>query len=258
MQSARSVHQGGQCGFGDYLARGGLCFVPLDSYEAAIAEAPEAPVDEGAHRRQQLQRLFEEMDLDNSGFMDADEVSKLAQTRRKLYQKEGDKTWTEAMNNRLLKRIDTDGDGRIDKQEFVDHYTGLFETQDSYHFNTWFQEFLEVVHQVHAAAPPVVEQGSVADELLPADTWSGGVVEESLPKLVVDVDEILRQLTNWMMCGEAGRQRLAIARRAAAQIPAGCSITKDVHPRLPLQHPPRQVSVTSATTMRIRTDIDRY
>ena len=96
-------------------------------------------------------------------------------------------------------------------------------------------------------------------QVLPADACTGGVVEESRPpQLVVDVDEMPRQLTNWMMCGEVGRQRLAIARRAAVQVPAGCSITKDAHPRLPLQHPPRQVSVTSAMTMRIRTDMDRY
>ena len=108
---------------------------------AAKAQRQAAPLS----RRQQLQSLFEEMDLGNSGFIDADEVSKLAQTRRELYQKQGDRTWTETMNDRLLKKIDTDGDGRIDKQEFVEHYKGLFETTDEQHFATWFHEFREVI-----------------------------------------------------------------------------------------------------------------
>ena len=114
---------------------------------------------EESRRCGQLHGLFEEMDLDHSGFIEAEEVSKLAQTRRDLYHKAGDKTWTDAMNSRLLQKIDTNGDGKIDRDEFANHYVGLFGAHDDSHFNTWFQEFSEVVQRLHGSGSEAKASG---------------------------------------------------------------------------------------------------
>ena len=114
-------------------------------------------------RQQQLQNLFQEMDLDDSGFMEADEVNELAQMRRALHHKEGDKTWTDDMNNRLLKKIDTNRDGQINQDEFTDHYLRLFESQDEHAFNTWVDQFWRVVQELHGT--PALRESDVVHNL---------------------------------------------------------------------------------------------
>jgi len=99
-------------------------------------------------RQQQLRTLFEAMDLDNSGCIDADELSELAQMRRDLYHESSGNTWTTDMNNRLLKIIDTDGDGQIDKDEFCAHYIRIFKAKDDSQFSTWLNQFKEVSQQL--------------------------------------------------------------------------------------------------------------
>jgi len=99
-------------------------------------------------RQQQLRTLFEAMDLDNSGCIDADELSELAQMRRDLYHESSNSTWTTDMNNRLLKIIDTDGDGQIDKDEFCAHYIRIFKAKDDSQFSTWLNQFKEVSQQL--------------------------------------------------------------------------------------------------------------
>ena len=112
------------------------------------AQSLHEPVPSQASRQQQLQSLFQEMDLDNSGNIDAAELSEVAQMRRALHQKSGDKAWTAALNNRLMEVIDSDGDGQINKFEFIDHYLRLFEAQDDDHFNTWAEQFQHVVQEL--------------------------------------------------------------------------------------------------------------
>ena len=111
------------------------------------AETDSAPLS----RKQQLQTTFEEMDLDDSGFIDSQEVSELAQMRRGLYPMRGDRTWTGGLNRALLKKIDTDGNGKIDKSEFVAHYLDIFEGQDDHHFDIWVEQFRFVVQRLHGS-----------------------------------------------------------------------------------------------------------
>ena len=66
-----------------------------------------------------------------------------------MHQKEDDSRWTEEMNDQLMKHIDSGGNGKIEKAEFTNHYADLFEAQDASHFDTWFEQFSNVVNRLH-------------------------------------------------------------------------------------------------------------
>ena len=131
----------------------------------------QSQVSKGAPRRQQLQSLFQEMDFDNSGNIDAAELSEVAQMRRALHQKSGDKPWTAALNNRLMEVIDSDGDGQINKFEFIDHYLRLFEAQDDYHFYTWVEQFQQVVQELHKRSASAAAAVSSPDMMSPSEVF---------------------------------------------------------------------------------------
>merc|ERR1740130_430552 len=73
--------------------------------------------------------------------------------RRALYPMKGDRAWTDDLNHRLLKVIDTHGDSQINESEFVRHYHRLFMTQDDHVFNTWVEQFQFVVQKLHRYTP---------------------------------------------------------------------------------------------------------
>lgn len=71
-------------------------------------------------RRRLLSKVFLKFDLDNSGAVDSRELKKLGTTRRTLGHKES--VWRESRNLKLLRKIDANHDGQIDKEEFVAHF----------------------------------------------------------------------------------------------------------------------------------------
>jgi len=117
------------------------------------AELGGKPTPHSLSREQQLQTTFDEMDLDSSGYIESSEMSELAQMRRDLYPMRADQKWTGELNRALLRKVDTDGNGKIDKREFVAHYLELFEDQDDCHFNTWVKQFRFVVQKLHGYTP---------------------------------------------------------------------------------------------------------
>ena len=174
-------------------------------------------------RWQQLQNLFGEMDLDNSGFIEADEVNQLAQMRRALHQKKGDKMWNDAMNNRLLMKIDANGDGQIQQAEFVDHYLGLFENQDDRHFDTWVEQFRQVVQELHCIqtppptppkikSPPHSQQNSRAtaskrdqirgrsESTEVSPLWEGQSADDMVASMALAIGNPDAALMLWLMC----------------------------------------------------------
>ena len=157
-------------------------------------------------RRQQLEKVFEEMDLDNSGFIDAEELSELALMRRALHQKQGDTTWTEQMNKRLLKEIDTDGDGQINQTEFVDHYDQLFRGEDDVDFDTWLAQFLQVVQELQGVK--LKKQLLLANSLPTPDEQASAEMAAIVQELRVCKNELeatsrLLEQEKDRSCGEA-------------------------------------------------------
>ena len=73
-----------------------------------------------ANRMKVLRNVFEAFDLDNSGVIEPAELLALGEKRRELGQKSG--VWSREKNRALVNRMDKDGNGKIDSNEFVTHF----------------------------------------------------------------------------------------------------------------------------------------
>ena len=98
-------------------------------------------------RQQQLVAVFQEFDLDGSGVIEAGELLQLGQMRRRLGQKGGE--WSEAKNNRLIRRMDANGDGEISQDEFSTHFERAL-PREAREFETTVRQFMEVAKACRA------------------------------------------------------------------------------------------------------------
>jgi len=88
---------------------------------------------------------------------------KLGTARRSLGQKSS--AWTPEKNAKLVAKIDKDGDGEIDKNEFVTHFDGML-PRDQLDFDNTVDQFMDVaracrqekIKKKEAAKPAAVEQ----------------------------------------------------------------------------------------------------
>jgi len=96
-------------------------------------------------RNAALAKVFEAFDEDGSGAVEAGELLALGKARRKLGQKGGE--WSEAQNARLLKKMDTDGSGTIDCEEFCSYFAEAL-THDEEAFNVTIESFMEVAQSI--------------------------------------------------------------------------------------------------------------
>merc|ERR1711865_642272 len=113
-----------------------------------------------AHRQKRLETVFAEFDYDDSGSIEDVELLELGRARQTTGQKQRD--WSPDRNRRLVKKMDTDGDGLIGKSEFV-HYFSESLPREKALFEAVIQQFLEVAEAVRKRkqqqeAVPAVEQ----------------------------------------------------------------------------------------------------
>ena len=92
-------------------------------------------------RRRLLSQVFFKFDLDNNGVVSSRELKKLGTARRTLGQKEN--AWTESRNLKLLRKMDVNDDGQIDKEEFVAHFNEALPASEEV-FMTVIAQFMEV------------------------------------------------------------------------------------------------------------------
>jgi len=97
------------------------------------------------YRAGRLAAVFEVFDLDGSGAIGSDELQKLGTARRTLGQKKGE--WTPEQNARLVAKMDQDGDGGIDKQEFVNYFAEAL-PKAQFDFDTVVDQFMAVAKEV--------------------------------------------------------------------------------------------------------------
>ena len=64
--------------------------------------------------------MHKAVETDRSGHIEAAELSTLGQARRKVGQRKGE--WTKGMNQRMVDRMDSSGDGKIGADEFAQHF----------------------------------------------------------------------------------------------------------------------------------------
>jgi len=66
-----------------------------------------------------VHKLF---DIDNGGYIEAEELLALGKMRRSLGQKQGE--WTKEMNDRFMAKLDSSGDGKLEMAEFSSYFNG--------------------------------------------------------------------------------------------------------------------------------------
>ena len=101
-------------------------------------------------RVEKLTDLFYQFDLDNSGFVEPQELLQLGKARRSAGQKVGD--WTEEENSRLVKKMDAKGDGKIRKAEFVEYFEFALPRSSS-NFDAIMVQFQDAARACRTAAP---------------------------------------------------------------------------------------------------------
>lgn len=133
---------------GDSLSKDDEEFEAIcDDMEARAKTARQAKESERRERRTgKLERVFDAFDLDGSGTVEKDELYELGNARRSLGQARG--TWTEEKNNRLVERLDQNGDGQVSKEEFATEFEKML-TYNEEDFNEAIAQFMVVAEQVH-------------------------------------------------------------------------------------------------------------
>eukprot|EP00658_Telonema_sp_P-2_P078245 TRINITY_DN7287_c0_g1_i6.p1 TRINITY_DN7287_c0_g1~~TRINITY_DN7287_c0_g1_i6.p1 ORF type:complete len:465 (-),score=192.02 TRINITY_DN7287_c0_g1_i6:334-1728(-) len=98
--------------------------------------------DAEKHRRQEaLLKVFKEMDDDDSGYVEAAELLLLGQARRKLGHKQGE--WTVEKNDKMVAKMDKNGDGHISAEEFAAHFETIL-PRGTKEFDWVIQQFMQV------------------------------------------------------------------------------------------------------------------
>jgi len=98
-----------------------------------------------AIRSHVIGEVFDLFDLDGLGTVQADELLLLGQARRTLGQKTG--TWDEEKNKKFMAKIDKDGSGDCDRDEFVAHFSKALPF-DQDQFSTIMHQFMGVARDV--------------------------------------------------------------------------------------------------------------
>merc|ERR1712195_415720 len=100
-------------------------------------------VRESEQRQASLVKVYEEFDLDGGGDVGEHELLLLGQTRRKLGQKGGE--WTKEMNDKLMRKIGTDGFGNIPSKCFAKHFDAAL-PNDTDEFEKIIEQFIACAH----------------------------------------------------------------------------------------------------------------
>eukprot|EP00658_Telonema_sp_P-2_P076298 TRINITY_DN6653_c0_g1_i1.p1 TRINITY_DN6653_c0_g1~~TRINITY_DN6653_c0_g1_i1.p1 ORF type:complete len:604 (+),score=126.90 TRINITY_DN6653_c0_g1_i1:162-1973(+) len=143
---------------------------PATTTEAATSRWNQAKQEERAWA---LRSVFDLFDLDGSGTLEADELLQLGIARRALGHQKGE--WTPEANERLLQRVDKDGDGVVDREEFCRYFAEEL-PRDRSLFKWEIERFREVASRCRQARHQrrVAALRTVFDEL---DQMGSGSLE---------------------------------------------------------------------------------
>eukprot|EP00658_Telonema_sp_P-2_P029181 TRINITY_DN2223_c0_g1_i2.p1 TRINITY_DN2223_c0_g1~~TRINITY_DN2223_c0_g1_i2.p1 ORF type:complete len:322 (-),score=131.71 TRINITY_DN2223_c0_g1_i2:50-1015(-) len=154
-------------------------------------------------RKNRLTAVFRTFDYDSSGCIECDEFLAIGKAVR------GDEIWTEEKNAECMKRVDTDGDGKIDITEFISFFQmqGLADRSD--------RRFTALVNKYLAAAVAGRAKYNVANQTV---VEGGDFVPESY-KIKAEAD--LLAASNHGACMFAENQANKLKRREMYNRAAG-------------------------------------
>lgn len=128
-----------------------------------------------------MAKVFDMFDLDGSGKVESNELFKLGTARRTLGQKQG--KWSENSNARLIKKMDKDGDGDIDRDEFITHFEQVLE-RERFEFDSTMDQFMQVAkacRKEKKAARDSEARKKAASERIVTPTKLGSGVQKKAP-----------------------------------------------------------------------------
>lgn len=129
-------------------------------------------------RRKKLLDVFGVFDFDSSNQIEVKELLELGKARRSLGQKSRD--WTEAKNARMMKKMDTDGDGDVSSTEFSVYFEAAL-TQDPAEFDNTIAQFTAVAQACRDRKERVAS--NVFDSI---DTNKDGVIDRQEMEAALD------------------------------------------------------------------------
>jgi len=110
-----------------------------------MAETIHDSTPQQGFREMALHSIYQVFDWDGNSTVSAEELYELGVARRHLNHRS--QTWTEEANTKLVKRIDTNKDGKIDPVEFVAHFSAALPSGRN-EFEEVIAEFMEVASHV--------------------------------------------------------------------------------------------------------------
>lgn len=106
----------------------GTDMIPVSSFMSMCEDEVER-----LELRRRARDQFRELDKDKSGYLDNDELHKVVDFMyRSLGHREGTRHVAAAKKD-MLQRVDANGDGRLDCQEFIDLFEQLFQDANKPH-----------------------------------------------------------------------------------------------------------------------------
>ena len=81
-------------------------------------------------------------DHNGDGQIDVSELNSIGKQRRKLGHKSGE--WTQEKNEKLVRKLDADGDGFVTSRDFVQYYINLHSKASSWDFVEVVRKYMEV------------------------------------------------------------------------------------------------------------------
>lgn len=134
-----------------------------------------------SERQDMLRAVHKAMDDDNSGFIEASELMELGQARRKLGHKSGE--WTEEQNQRLVGKMDANGDGHVRANEFCKYFDRIL-PGDRAEFIQNVKQFMDVAaHCANNQTNSSIQEGYSA---VSSDTAAKPKAERKPPKIDVN------------------------------------------------------------------------
>ena len=134
-----------------------------------------------SERQDMLRAVHKAMDDDNSGFIEAAELMELGQARRKLGHKSGE--WTEEQNQRLVDKMDVNGDGHVHANEFCKYFDRIL-PGDCAEFIQNVKQFMDVAaHCANDQTNSSIQEGYSAAT---SDTAAKPKAERKPPKIDVN------------------------------------------------------------------------
>ena len=96
-------------------------------------------------------------DIDSSGYIEAPDLLRLGKARRELGQKAGE--WTTSMNNALIAKMDTYGDGKVGSPNFCQYFDNIL-PHDMEEFEAIIECFMQVAEHTIYSEPSRLSRSS--------------------------------------------------------------------------------------------------